>query len=185
MSFFNFKGLYPKKGEYKMKDLFKAVKMGDANKVNHILETTDDVDIEVNFAGNTPLMWAVGAGNHEIVELLIKHGADVNARYTNSTTILTTAVLAGDAFSVKLLIENGVDIDAKDDAGFTALIWAINGNGDGIFSGSGNFNHSEEIVELLIKNGADVNAKDNQGWSAVNHAESQMVSLISIIRRIK
>jgi ankyrin repeat protein len=52
----------------------------------------------------------------------------------------------------EILIENGAEINARNNAGLTALYYAIN--------------HTNiEAIELLISNGANINIRDNRGWS--------------------
>ncbi|KAK1994708.1 ankyrin repeat and SOCS box protein [Colletotrichum falcatum] len=57
----------------------------------------------------------------EIIEMLLRHGADVNKLYRGWNAIMQ-AVENGDAKVLKLLVEaGGVDLDAKDDAGRSVM----------------------------------------------------------------
>jgi len=49
----------------------------------------------------------------EIAELLIKHGADVNAKQENNITPLHLAAKNGQPAMLKLLIDNKADAHAK------------------------------------------------------------------------
>jgi basic membrane lipoprotein Med (substrate-binding protein (PBP1-ABC) superfamily) len=69
--------------------------------------TTDD---EV-----TPLLTAAAAGSSEIVELLIKKGADVNASAGGGVTPLHVAADHGDERMVDCLLAAGADPNAMDD----------------------------------------------------------------------
>lgn len=62
------------------------------------------------------------------------------------TTPLMAAVLEGDAASVRTLLDGGADVNARNDAGATALMWAIT---------------DLEKTRLLIDRGADVNARSD------------------------
>uniref|UniRef100_A0A1X7SKV0 Uncharacterized protein n=1 Tax=Amphimedon queenslandica TaxID=400682 RepID=A0A1X7SKV0_AMPQE len=90
---------------------------------------------------NTRLSIACKEGHTEIVELLLKHGADVNVINKYGDTPLSRACLKGHTEIVKLLL-----------------------NADGI-----NINHKAadnrhtEIVEALLKHGADVNVSNKYG----------------------
>ena len=60
----------------------------------------------------------------EIVSLLIKKGAEVNASGSTGSTALHKAAAAGDLDLVRLLLENGADPMRQDDAGNTPLDFA-------------------------------------------------------------
>ena len=61
----------------------------------------------------TPLPNAVWEQNKEIVELLINHGADVNAKNDDAGTPLHAASMKDNKEIVELLINRGADINAK------------------------------------------------------------------------
>ena len=67
--------------------------------------------------GWTPLH-QVAAGKHEIIDVLLEHGADVNARDNHMCTALHFADRS--RYAEKLLIA-GVDVDAVDEFSQTAL----------------------------------------------------------------
>jgi ankyrin repeat protein len=88
--------------------------------------TTDD---EV-----TPLLTAAAAGCSEIVELLIKKGADVNASAGGGVTPLHVAADHGDERMVDCLLAAGADPNAMDDVNYLichssvlmfAHVWAV------------------------------------------------------------
>ncbi|HEY6967498.1 MAG TPA: ankyrin repeat domain-containing protein [Burkholderiales bacterium] len=72
-----------------------------------------------------PLHYAVFAGQAEAAALLLDHGADVNARSTNGSSVLMMAVYEGHAPLVKDLLARGADPRAKNDRGEGALEWAF------------------------------------------------------------
>ncbi len=73
-----------------------------------------------------------------MVEALLKAGADPDARWDNDITMLMQA----DADAAELLLKAGADVDARNIHGGTALHWA----------------RSPEKIRLLAAHGADVNA---------------------------
>ncbi len=122
----------------------------------------------------TPLADALDRGDVEQVRLLVKQGADLNAKDEQGATalikILADLALADGMLTrdegnlnakektelrvlvpkaielAKLFIENGSDVNAKDNANLTPLHWAAMGG-------------MTDIVILLIERGADVNAR--------------------------
>ncbi len=72
----------------------------------------------------TPLHSACAISNYDIAELLIKNGADVNAKQMQGVTPLHSAAHNGKIDLVKLLIENGADKQLKMDDGQTPLSMA-------------------------------------------------------------
>ena len=66
------------------------------------------------FGAVTPLHLAAERGSGPIVSLLIKGGADVDARTGTGATALMFAAASGDVAAVKALIDGGADIEAKE-----------------------------------------------------------------------
>lgn len=87
-----------------------------------------------------PIHSACAISHFEITELLIKYGADVNAKQSRGVTPLHSTAHNGQTSLSKLLIDNGADINAKTDNGQTPLFMA----------NEKNFN---ETAELIIKYG--------------------------------
>ncbi|MHC4139190.1 MAG: ankyrin repeat domain-containing protein [Planctomycetota bacterium] len=86
-----------------------------------------------------PLMFASFGGHKEIVETLIKTGADINMKINDGSTALMGASMQGHYSIVKFLLEKGADKTIKNNYGLTALALARQGGYD-------------EIVDLLIIN---------------------------------
>ena len=68
----------------------------------------DNIDL-LDESKCTPLHKAVEAGSPEIIDILIKAGADVNVVGRSNLTPLYNAVVGGDGDIVKLLLEGGAD----------------------------------------------------------------------------
>ncbi len=102
--------------------------------------------------GITPLMHAARGKSPEIanpnptdhpavVELLIKRGANVNAKTEAGFVALFWAARYGHEKVAKVLIDNGADVNATDNDGTTALKWAT-------------ANKQAEVIALLRAAGA-------------------------------
>jgi len=117
---------------------------------------------------DTPLH---GASNKETAELLIKAGADVDAKGPKGRTILySSARNAANAPSqtwamylglVELLIAKGADVDVKNESGETPLH---------VVARQFDEKKASEICELLIANGAKVNEKKLNGQTPLDEA---------------
>ncbi|KAI0282708.1 ankyrin repeat-containing domain protein, partial [Russula brevipes] len=64
-------------------------------------------------AGHTALMWAAYQGDALSVEMLLKHGANPNARDDSGLTPLHWAVVRGSKVCILKLFEKGAEIQAK------------------------------------------------------------------------
>ncbi len=109
-----------------------------------------------NKFGAPVLLTAAGSGDIEIVKLLIKKGAKVNAKFEryDDVTALMLAAESGHLEVVKALIKGGADVDVRTANGDTALIAAVaKGHVD--------------IIKLLLKEGADVNGRSESGYTAL------------------
>jgi ankyrin repeat protein len=78
------------------------------------------VNEEEDVFNDTPLHKASISGHADVVELLLKHGAYVNATSSNGSTPLHYAAYNGHANVVKLLLESCADPSAKNNIGKTA-----------------------------------------------------------------
>lgn len=84
-------------------------------------------------------------GFEEIVEILLKAGADVDEKFDDDRTALHAAVQNGHCDVMNLLLKCGAKIDAVSKQGHTPLFAAAH-------------NGFIEVVRLLLKNGANPNA---------------------------
>ena len=87
----------------------------------------------------TPIHLAAEYGTSEIINLLLKKGANINDITFFGKTPLMVANMLMKYDNVKFLIEKGADVNIKDEQGKTALLYAP----------------TLEIVKLLLDKGAD------------------------------
>ena len=104
----------------------------------------------------TPLIIAAHCGNLNSVRIILRYGADIEARGTlkmddeviEGCTPLWTAAASGRLDVVKLLIERNADVDSRTLTGSTPLrVAAHEGHLD--------------VVRCLVESGADVNARND------------------------
>jgi ankyrin repeat protein len=128
-----------------------AARAGDVKAIEVALDAGADVNAP-DGDGITPLMHAVrgdrpkiakpGPSEHpEVVELLIKRGAAVNARTDSGFVALFWAARYGHAGVAKVLIAQGAEVNVHDKGGMTALKWATT-------------NQQAKVVKLLKDAGA-------------------------------
>jgi ankyrin repeat protein len=112
--------------------------------------------------GITPLMKTMEVGdNVELVNLLVEHGADMNARNPEGKPVLLIYSYRNRIPAHQELIKLGADVNIQDKEGKTPLIKAVmEGNLD--------------MVKILIENGADRFITDNSGTSANDYGYVQM-----------
>jgi ankyrin repeat protein len=95
-----------------------------------------------NQGGFTPLHAAAYSGDIGIAELLLEHGADVNARSELLVSPLHAAAEENHADMVKLLIARGARLDATEAGGYTPLTRV-------------SIKNRTDMIVLLKQNGAE------------------------------
>jgi len=123
--------------------------------------------------GWTALHFAAFGGQVDVLELLLKGGADVDARAKTrfDNTPLQAAALTGQVEAIRRLIAHGADVRVKQAEGATALHEA---------AALG----SEPLATLLLNAGADINAKANDGSTPLDIAmKRNHTDVAALLRR--
>ena len=116
--------------------------------------------------GYPQLILASGNGMYQMVEILLKKGADPNIRNENGETALIFASLNGHYQVIEILLKNGADPNIQKEDGRTALIEA---------SENGHY----QVVKILLKNGADPNIPNNEALLfAIQEGHYQVVEIL-------
>ena len=100
--------------------------------------------------GTTALHWAVYNDDADLVQRLIKAGADVSATNDYGATPLRTAATVADPAVIKALLKAGANANEPNAEGETPLM---------VVARTGNV----EAAKLLLSHGAKVNAKEQWG----------------------
>ena len=82
------------------------------------------LDADVNKTGWTPLHYAASGGHIEVIKLLLRHSAYIDAESPNLTTPLMMAAMYGSPQAVEVLLAEGADANLKNQKGMTALDFA-------------------------------------------------------------
>ncbi|MBT5533613.1 acyltransferase family protein, partial [Candidatus Poribacteria bacterium] len=101
-------------------DIWSAAQRGDVDAVEALLDAGTDVDGRHPESGGTPLAIAALFDQTDVVALLLRRGADVDARGGDGATALHAAAFFGRAGAAELLIEAGADLEARNGSGSTA-----------------------------------------------------------------
>jgi len=142
------------KDEYDYTPLYLATIRKEKQVVEALIGAGAEVNLQ-NYWGQTPLHSSAGKwGDRDIVKLLVKKGADINAVGENGYTVLMEAARRGHQEVVEFLVEKGADVNAIDSHGRTALIEAA------VYG-------TQEMVGFLVEKGANVNATGRDGWTAL------------------
>ncbi|XP_053686218.1 ankyrin-3-like [Sabethes cyaneus] len=153
-----------------------------------------------------PLFGAVCLGHNDIVELLLKNKAHVDAKHPKeNVTPLHLAATVGRPDTVKILLQHGASVDGLRGASCTPLYSAaemghskvveiliasganvnvrnIDGPPLHIAAGKGHM----KVVEILLNNGANADSKDNHGRTALELAASHgYLSIVKCLMQYK
>ena len=105
----------------------------------------------------------------ESIQLLLDHGADVNAKGWSMSTPLIYATKAGHAPTMTLILRNGASVDEVDASNCTALHYAA-------------WLGSVECVQLLMDHAADTSIETKRGENplalAIAHDRPEIVNLL-------
>jgi ankyrin repeat protein len=105
--------------------LWEAAQSGDTPEVEAFLDGGADPNARDNVMGMTALMWAGRKRQTAMVQSLIAHGADVNAKSKGGMTVLMHAASGGSPPVVQLLLAHGAEVKAREhEKGYTALTFA-------------------------------------------------------------
>jgi cytohesin len=144
-----------------------AIQNGHGDIVEMFLSWGADPN-EKDISGRTSLHLAARKGDPKLIELLLKHGIDVNvcARDLSSSIPLCHA---GSRQAAEILIANGADLSWRDESGGTVLHSLVRRG-------------TIDAAKVIIEHGVDVNAQNNFGSMALHviaeHGSKEMAEVI-------
>lgn len=133
----------------------RAVLFGSVDDVETMLKADPSMATNADDYGYTVLHELGAEERPDVARLLVKHGADPNARNDSGMTPLH---LANSPVMAQVLVELGADVNAKSDAGQSPLC-VLAAEADGYDS-----------MQVLIEAGADPVIKDDYGQTPADIA---------------
>jgi ankyrin repeat protein len=159
-------------------EIFKAIEEQEVRKLDEMLSKgRNPNETEDDWCGWTPLHHAVDlleeGGSLEVINILIKNGADVNKwNRSHTSTPLILAVFNGNIEAAKILLEAGADPNAQSGQGDTPLRYSVQEN-------------NYEMVTLLLEHGASKTINKfggDMGLTALGIAASQLdIKMIKLL----
>jgi len=148
-----------------------AVLEGRADMVQYLLENKASPNCAGKFSGETPLHEAARLGLIELVGLLVKHGADVNAQDSGGQTPFMTAAFSPNLETAFFLARHGANLEAAKLDGITCLMRSV-------------MSEDAKLVSEVLKCGVNVNALDNEGKSALDFAiRDELPEIQALLRK--
>lgn len=144
-------------------DIYEAAAVGDVLRIEDVL--TMDPSVVHSFSGDgwTPLHLAAAFGTPQAVDMLLQHGAPVDAVAANAQKnqpLHAVLALSRNIETVKLLLAHGADPNATQAGGFTGLFSAATAN-------------REDLAKLLIDSGAHAHHRCDMGKTAADFARER------------
>ena len=147
------------KDKFKRTPLIMAVRNGHTKIASLLLQNGSEWD-HTDSSMNTALHYAAAYGWLDIIELLLKAGADVNAQNSWKISPINIAMLKNHHGCVKRFLEEAnVDVNGKDEKGRTLIMLSLFVLDD----------ESHDFISYLLKKGADPNIADLEGQSSIHY----------------
>jgi Caspase domain/Ankyrin repeats (3 copies) len=180
---------------------------GDARAVKAYLDAGKNIE-STDWKKRSPLELSIMLNRTEVMDLLIKEGANVNRRGKGSRTPLIWASMRrGSPEVIAKLIAAGADPNGTDKAGQTPLLYSILygslAQTRALIEGGADINHRMtpkwrttvlspairhkkfEAVEFLVASGADIEVTDSRGHTAREQAARRAGMLYAIDRGLE
>ncbi len=155
-----------RKGFAKLTQLSQYIVKGDTAGAQKLINAQISNQSRANFVNSygsdpykvTPLHYAAGKGNDNLINMLLTAGANPNAQDSSQCTPLMWAISNGKDKAATLLASK-TDLTIRDNLGRTALHWVA-------------AEVNQVVATTLLSQGAAVRAKDNQGNTPLHYAAS-------------
>ncbi|CAM1345330.1 ankyrin repeat domain-containing protein [Tenacibaculum amylolyticum] len=140
-------------------NILKTIKTGNSKALATMLAKENTVNNL--FSGYTPLTYAVKIGaNEELLDILIRNGADVNLTNKGQKTPLMYAAKYKRNNLILYLIKKGADVNFQNKRNITALLYTVKYD-------------NPEGFNKLLKLGANTNAKINGSYTVLDYIKKE------------
>ena len=162
-----------------------AVRFLDLKQIENILGQNIDVNKTSYTQFLTPLMIAIDRGDTDIIDLLIRHGANVKLENSKQLNTFAQAAINGDIKVCKYLLGKGFDPTAKTSNRWSPLYAAIALHNDVLFgyflpyvvpeerdyiAGRISFQGTIGMIKQMQSTGLNINRKDKIGKTMLEAA---------------
>ncbi|KAL6114853.1 dapk1 [Pungitius sinensis] len=177
-----------------MKAIIHAINDDNVPGLQHLLGSLNSYDVnQPNKHGTPPLLIAAGCGNIQIIEVLMRKGAEIQAHDKSGTNAIYYAARHGHVETLRFLHEKKCPLDVQDKSGETALhVAARYGNVDVVsylcsIRANPDLSDREQetplhcaawhgyspVARALCQAGCHVDAKNREGESALLTASAR------------
>lgn len=154
---------------YQETPLVWAIKNGNENIVQQLLERGANTEVYAYPPYNRVLVEAVSKGHETIVQWLLEKGADPNFPGRHTTPLICAAE-NGHLNIGQWMLDKGADVHLEDPCDGKTALWK-----------TVRYGH-ETIVQLLLEYGADINSEDTLGGTPLTLAiESSNEAIIQLL----
>ena len=152
--------------------LSRACKKRNIEAINVLLNAGADPNID-DIDGNTCLQDAVSGGcSKEVLQTIINHGADINAKNMENGTAFMIACWRGHTDAINVLLNAGADPNIADADGNTCLHYAVKCCG-------------KEVIQTIINCGANVTATSRNNITALSRAcKKRNIEAINVLLNV-
>ncbi|GEM_PF-3484672 len=140
-----------------LKDLTNAIRKGNADRTEAVLDAYPNLLDKKDKLGNTPLFNAVFANQYLVVEAIMKRKPNINISNQLGDAPIHAAAKEGNVKTLELLLKAGASVWSANSKGESPLVKAA-------LAGK------LDAVKFLLKNRAEVNTPDSKGDTPLHKA---------------
>ncbi len=149
-------------------DLIVKISRGDQHALDEYIQK--GFDVNKPFAGASLIFNILMADKYNMVDTVLKHGANPNSQNSYSATVLMEASAIAKPSIVQLLIAHQADVAKTDESGDNAVWYAVGGNPENIYllvSAGGNVNNPDKNGETPLIKAVIYRENSGRGYVAI------------------